>query len=63
MQKPPIRFKALEKVKVRPPSLVEICLKRVARNFLRYENLATKVNRKQLEDIYAVLDLDMACAL
>merc|ERR1719238_1893147 len=57
--KPPIRFKALEKVKVRPPSLVEICLKRVARNFLRYENLAAKVNRKQLEDIYAVLDLDM----
>jgi len=58
-QKPPIRFRALEKVKVRPPSLVQICLKRVAENFLSYNNLHNKLGRKQLEDVYAMLDLDM----
>ncbi|CAE7634185.1 Tcte1, partial [Symbiodinium pilosum] len=44
-----IRFRALEKVKVRPRSLVQICLQRVAENFLRYDNLHTKLGRKQLE--------------
>lgn len=59
-QKPPIRFRALEKVRVRPPSLVQICLKRVAQNFLSYSNLNLKLGRKQLEDVYAMLDLDMS---
>lgn len=59
-QKPPIRFRALEKVRVRPPSLVQICLKRVAQNFLSYNNLHLKLGRKQLEDVYAMLDLDMS---
>ncbi|CAJ1348680.1 unnamed protein product [Effrenium voratum] len=54
-----IRFRALEKVKVRPRSLVQICLQRVAENFLQYDNLHTKLGRKQLEDVYAMLDLDM----
>jgi len=57
--KPPIRFRALEKVKVRAPSLVQICLKRVAQNFLSYNNLEKKLLKKQLEDVYAMLDLDM----
>ncbi|CAE7267480.1 DRC5 [Symbiodinium necroappetens] len=54
-----IRFRALEKVKVRPRSLVQICLQRVAENFLQYDNLHAKLGRKQLEDVYAMLDLDM----
>ncbi|CAE8741931.1 unnamed protein product [Polarella glacialis] len=58
--KPPIRFRALEKVKVRPRSLVQICLQRVAENFLTYDNLQQKLGRRQLEDVYAMLDLDMA---
>eukprot|EP00933_Yihiella_yeosuensis_P052968 TRINITY_DN5111_c1_g4_i2.p1 TRINITY_DN5111_c1_g4~~TRINITY_DN5111_c1_g4_i2.p1 ORF type:complete len:503 (-),score=92.75 TRINITY_DN5111_c1_g4_i2:338-1846(-) len=58
-QKPPIRFRALEKVKVRPQSLVQICLQRVAENFLSYDNLQQKLGRKQLEDVYAMLDLEM----
>lgn len=58
--KPPIRFRALEKVRVRPRSLVQICLQRVAENFLTYDNLlAQKLGRRQLEDVYAMLDLDM----
>jgi len=59
-QKPPIRFRALEKVRARPPSLVQICLKRVAQNFLSYSSLHSKLGRKQLEDVYAMLDLDMS---
>jgi hypothetical protein len=58
-KKPPIRFRALEKVKVRPPSLVQICLRRVAANFLQYDNLHQKLVKKQLEDVFAMLDLDM----
>jgi len=58
-QKPPIRFRALEKVRVRPPSLVQTCLRRVAANFLSYDNLQSKLGRKQLEDVYAMLDLQM----
>lgn len=60
-QKPPLRFRALEKVKIRPQSLVEVCLKRVAENFLCYDHqtLHQKLGRKQLEDIYAMLDLNM----
>jgi len=58
--KPPIPFRALEKVRVRPNSLVQICLKRVAENFLTYDNLDKKLGRKQLEDVYAMLDLDMS---
>mmetsp|Transcript_5132 Transcript_5132/g.12298 ORF Transcript_5132/g.12298 Transcript_5132/m.12298 type:complete len:511 (+) Transcript_5132:167-1699(+) len=58
--KPAIRFRALEKVKVRAPSLVQICLKRVAENFLSYNNLEKKLARKQLEDVYSMLDLDMS---
>jgi len=58
-QRPPIRFRALEKVRVRPPSLVQICLRRVAQNFLSYDNLEKKLGKKQLEDVYAMLDLDM----
>lgn len=58
-QKAPIRFRALEKVRVRPPSLVQTCLKRVAANFLSYDNLQSKLGRKQLEDVYAMLDLQM----
>jgi len=54
-----IRFRALEKVKVRPRSLVQICLQRITENFLQYDNLTAKLGRKQLEDIYAMLDLDM----
>lgn len=54
-----IRYRALEKVKVRPRSLVQICLQRVAENFLHYDNLYLKLGRKQLEDVYAMLDLDM----
>mmetsp|Transcript_101357 Transcript_101357/g.180170 ORF Transcript_101357/g.180170 Transcript_101357/m.180170 type:complete len:509 (+) Transcript_101357:85-1611(+) len=57
--KPPIRFRALEKVKVRPRSLVQICLQRVAENFLSYDNLHLKLGRKQLEDVYAMLDLEI----
>eukprot|EP00929_Paragymnodinium_shiwhaense_P117965 TRINITY_DN8946_c0_g2_i1.p1 TRINITY_DN8946_c0_g2~~TRINITY_DN8946_c0_g2_i1.p1 ORF type:complete len:556 (-),score=182.22 TRINITY_DN8946_c0_g2_i1:185-1852(-) len=57
--KPPIRFRALEKVRVRPPNLVPICLKRVAANFLNYDNLHLKLGKKQLEDLFAMLDLDM----
>jgi len=57
--KPPIRFRALEKVKVRPRSLVQICLQRVAENFLNYDNLHQKLGRKQLEDVYAILDLEI----
>merc|ERR1719346_782148 len=59
-QRPPIRFRALEKVRVRPPSLVQICLKRVAQNFLSYDTLHQKLGKKQLEDVYAMLDLDMS---
>lgn len=58
-QRVPIRFRALEKVRVRPPSLVQICLRRVAQNFLNYDNLDKKLGKKQLEDVYAMLDLDM----
>mmetsp|Transcript_20741 Transcript_20741/g.48496 ORF Transcript_20741/g.48496 Transcript_20741/m.48496 type:complete len:518 (-) Transcript_20741:90-1643(-) len=54
-----IRFRALEKVKARPRSLVQMCLQRLAENFLRYDSLHTKLGRKQLEDVYAMLDLDM----
>mmetsp|Transcript_114887 Transcript_114887/g.245276 ORF Transcript_114887/g.245276 Transcript_114887/m.245276 type:complete len:527 (-) Transcript_114887:38-1618(-) len=57
--KPPIRFRALEKVRVRPPSLVQLCLNRVAENFLSYDNLHQTLGKKQLEDIYAMLDLNM----
>mmetsp|Transcript_29026 Transcript_29026/g.76562 ORF Transcript_29026/g.76562 Transcript_29026/m.76562 type:complete len:495 (-) Transcript_29026:61-1545(-) len=60
--KPPIRFRALEKVRVLPPSLVQICLKRVAKNFLRYEALEKKIAKKQLEDVFAMLDLNMSLA-
>eukprot|EP00913_Durusdinium_trenchii_P008304 g7801.t1 len=59
MMKKHIRYRALEKVKVRPRSLVQICLQRVAENFLHYDNLYLKLGRKQLEDVYAMLDLDM----
>jgi hypothetical protein len=58
-KKTPIRFRALEKVRIRPPSLVQICLKRVAANFLQYDNLHQKLVKKQLEDVFAMLDLDM----
>jgi hypothetical protein len=58
-RKPPIRFRALEKVRVRPPSLVQLCLRRVAQNFLTYHNLDKKLGKKQLEDVYAMLDLNM----
>lgn len=63
-KKPPIRFRALEKVRVRPPSLVQICLRRVAANFLKYDatgrdSLSQKLVKKQLEDVFAMLDLDM----
>lgn len=44
---------------MRPDSLVQICLRRVAQNFLRYESLNNKLGKKQLEDVYAMLDLDM----
>mmetsp|Transcript_69935 Transcript_69935/g.138501 ORF Transcript_69935/g.138501 Transcript_69935/m.138501 type:complete len:565 (+) Transcript_69935:15-1709(+) len=61
-QRPLIRFRALEKVRTRPPSLVQVCLKRVAQNFLTFDNavLQQKLNRKQFEDVYAMLDLDMS---
>merc|ERR1719476_1026262 len=58
--KPPIPFRALEKVRIRPHSLVQICLKRVAENFLSYDNLDKKLGKKQLEDVYAMLDLNMS---
>eukprot|EP00397_Hematodinium_sp_SG-2012_P024881 GEMP01025946.1.p1 GENE.GEMP01025946.1~~GEMP01025946.1.p1 ORF type:complete len:491 (+),score=116.11 GEMP01025946.1:240-1712(+) len=60
MTKPPIRFWALEKVKVRPRSLVETCLRRLAANFLTYD-LATLTKQlgKQVDDLYQYLDLDM----
>lgn len=58
-KRPPIRFRALEKVRVRPPSLVQLCLRRVAQNFLTYQNLTQKLGKKQLEDVYAMLDLNM----
>jgi len=58
-KRPPIRFRALEKVRVRPPSLVQLCLRRVAHNFLTYHNLSQKLGKKQLEDVYAMLDLNM----
>merc|ERR1719408_249323 len=54
-----IRFRALEKVKVRPPGLVQICLKRVADNFLSYDNLQGKLGRRQLEDVYSMIDEEM----
>lgn len=58
--KPPIRFYALEKVKVRPRSLVEICLRRIAANFLNYDlGSLTKQLGKQVEELYFYLDLDM----
>lgn len=59
VKKPPIRFRALEKVHVRPQSLVQLCLRRVASNFLSYNNLSQKLGKKQLEDVYAMLDLNM----
>jgi hypothetical protein len=59
LKKPPLRFRALEKVRVRPPSLVQLCLRRVASNFLGYTNLSQKLGKKQLEDVYAMLDLNM----
>lgn len=58
-QRAPIRFRALEKVRVRPPSLVQVCLQRVAENFLSFDNLHTKLGRKQLEDVYAMLDIEI----
>lgn len=60
-KRPPIKFRALEKVRVgrRPPSLVQLCLRRVAQNFLTYNNLTQKLGKKQLEDVYAMLDLNM----
>lgn len=58
-KRPPIRFRALEKVRVRPPSLVQLCLRRVAQNFLTYQSLTQKLGKKQLEDVYAMLDLNM----
>eukprot|EP00401_Gymnodinium_catenatum_P004403 CAMPEP_0117535500 /NCGR_PEP_ID=MMETSP0784-20121206/40966_1 /TAXON_ID=39447 /ORGANISM="" /LENGTH=543 /DNA_ID=CAMNT_0005332027 /DNA_START=21 /DNA_END=1652 /DNA_ORIENTATION=+ len=58
--KPPLRFRALEKVRVRPPSLVQICLRRVAQNFRKYDNQELqKLGKKQLEDVFAMLELDM----
>lgn len=59
--RPPINFRALEKVKVRPRSLVQTCLQRVAENFLTYDIqvLQQQLGRKQLEDVYAMLDLNM----
>mmetsp|Transcript_43593 Transcript_43593/g.93346 ORF Transcript_43593/g.93346 Transcript_43593/m.93346 type:complete len:535 (-) Transcript_43593:15-1619(-) len=59
-KKPPIPFRALEKVRVRPQSLVKICLKRVAESFLSYDNLEAKLGKKQLEDVYAMLDLNIS---
>lgn len=59
VKKPNIRFRALEKVRIRPPSLVQLCLRRVASNFLGYHNLSQKLGKKQLEDVYAMLDLNM----
>lgn len=45
---------------MRPLSLVQICLRRVAHNFLSYDQLEKQLsNKKQLEDVYAMLDLDM----
>jgi len=58
-KRPAIRFRALEKVRVRPQSLVQLCLRRVAFNFLGYHNLSQKLGKKQLEDVYAMLDLNM----
>jgi len=58
--KPPIPFRALEKVRVRPNSLVQICLKRVAEHFLSYDGLDKKLGKKQLEDVYAMLNLNMS---
>lgn len=58
--KPPIRFAALEKVKVRPKSLVEICLRRVAASFLNYDlQTLSKQLGKQVDELYQYLDLDM----
>jgi len=58
--KPPIRFTAIEKVKIKPRGLVEICLRRVAANFLKYDQATLiKTLGKQVEDIYQFLDLDM----
>eukprot|EP00429_Kryptoperidinium_foliaceum_P048653 CAMPEP_0176115824 /NCGR_PEP_ID=MMETSP0120_2-20121206/58166_1 /TAXON_ID=160619 /ORGANISM="Kryptoperidinium foliaceum, Strain CCMP 1326" /LENGTH=518 /DNA_ID=CAMNT_0017450065 /DNA_START=63 /DNA_END=1619 /DNA_ORIENTATION=+ len=59
-QRPPIPFRALEKVRVRPQSLVQICLRKVAENFLSYDGLDKKLGKKQLEDVYAMLDLNMS---
>jgi len=58
--KPRIRFAALEKVKVRPKSLVEICLRRVAASFLTHDlQTLTKQLGKQVDELYQYLDLDM----
>lgn len=52
-------FRSLEKVKFSPPSLTEICLRKVAQDFLAFppQVLQKELGKtKQLEEIYAILD-------
>ncbi|CAD7958994.1 unnamed protein product [Amoebophrya sp. A25] len=58
-------FPSIEKVKTHPPSLVEICLRKIASGFLRFDPqvLQRELSRaRQLEEVYAILDCDIPLA-
>ena len=55
-----VSFPSMEKIKVVPPSLVELCLKKIAAGFMRFDvNQLQKRTNKQLEDVFAILDCDV----
>ena len=52
----PVVLKSLEKVKICPPSLVELCLRAVADNYLELDvDKAEKVLGHQMEEVSIVL--------
>merc|ERR1719316_849496 len=57
----PIRFRALDRARVFPPSLVDTCLERIATNFLQYDTrmLIQRLKPAQMKVVYELLDLNM----
>lgn len=59
---PSLAFPSLEKIKVYPPSLVELCLRKIANNFMRFNPtiLQRELSKaKQISEVYAILDCDI----
>ena len=57
-----IVFRSLEKIKITPPGLTEICIQKIASNFLNFppQVLQKELGRtKQLSDVYAILDCNI----